>query len=295
MNKHPDKQTSSERERSRFANSKAKYQQSKFQKKGDDRICIAGWRFQKEDTVAGVNPVIVAFQRALVKKLVISKDEGRIELLEIASQLSEGSVRRVSRFEFDDANICDRHQDVVCEITPLPNPDISEVVSCERCSLVVLLDGVTDPHNAGAIVRTATAVGASSVVLPKRSTAGLSPTFYKASAGTGLILPICRDVNLSQTLDKLSREGFWSIAATSQPKSSDKKRIDNVVDAINFKFPEKCVLILGGEGEGIKEKLEDKSDYRVYLPISESVESLNVSVAAGILMYMWKVSIGYCF
>jgi 23S rRNA (guanosine2251-2'-O)-methyltransferase len=290
MSKYPPRQGSDRYPNRREPFDRERGRDSKFIKKEDDRIYIANWRFHKTETVAGVNPVLLAGERGLIKRLVISKDERRSEIIELAERYPVESVRQVHRLEFDDAEICDGHQNVVCEIKSLPNPDISEVVPQAGRALVILLDGVSDPRNAGAIVRTATAVGVSAVVLPKHTGAGLGPAFYKTSAGMALIQPICRDVNLSQTLDKLVAEGFWSVAATSRTTSSSTKEIQNIFDATEFAFPERCALVLGGEGEGIKEKLTEKCDYRVYLPMAESVESLNVSVASGVLMYLWRMN-----
>jgi 23S rRNA (guanosine2251-2'-O)-methyltransferase len=246
-------------------------------------VYIAGWRFERECAVAGVRPVLVAAERGILKRLVVPKDERRRELLQIVESLPPNCIRYSERRDFDAADTCDGHQHCIGEIEPLSNPSLAEVVPATGASLVILLDGVTDPRNAGAIARSAAAVGAHAILLPAHNAAPLGATFYKASAGMVLTLPICRGGNLSQALDELARFGYWSVAASVKGAGAS--------DALTFQFPERCALVLGSEGEGIREKLEKKCDYRAFIPMSENVESLNVSVAAGILAYLWRISV----
>jgi len=250
--------------------------------KDEKYVFIAGWRLAREETIAGVRPVQIAFEMGLIKRLVVPRDERRSELLHIIESAPSDCVRRAERWDFDDADACDGHQHCIGEIAPLPNPSLSEVVPESDASIVILLDGITDPRNAGAIARSAAAVGARAIALPSHNSARLGPAFYKASAGMALKLPLCRGGNLSQALDELARLDFWSVAASAV--------YEGAADALTFEFPKRCALVLGGEGQGIREKLEKKCDYRVFIPMNEGVESLNVSVAAGILAYLWRVS-----
>lgn len=248
-----------------------------------DKIALAGVRIARENCVVGVNPLSQAAEKGLLKRLILSDGEARKELTELAGALPFSRIRYVDKREFDDARICDGHQYCAGEISSLPNPDLADVVPEGGPALVVLLDGITDPRNAGAIVRTAAAVGANAVVMPSHRSVRPGPVFYKASAGLAFTIPVCRGLNLSQSLSRLTDLDFWSVAAVGDPRNADQ--------ALTFRFPKRTALVFGSEGKGIREKLLEKCDHHVYIPMAEGVESLNVSVAAGILMYLWAMSL----
>ena len=146
-------------------------------------------------------------------------------------------------------------------------------------SLALLLDGITDPQNVGAILRTSVAVGASAVVLPKRRGATLTPGVHRASAGFSFVAPVVEPKNLARAIEDLKKAGFWIVAADAEGDTQAATRFD---------WPERTALVLGSEGQGISRLLLDRSDFRVSLPMDGQVESLNVSVAAGVLMYLWR-------
>jgi 23S rRNA (guanosine2251-2'-O)-methyltransferase len=140
--------------------------------------------------------------------------------------------------------------------------------------LVIILDGVTDPHNLGAIIRSAECAGAHGVIIPDRRAAGLTASAVKASAGAVEHLPVARVVNISRTLAELKEQGLWILAAHTGGEDYAAADLSGPV-----------ALVIGSEGEGVSRLVLEKSDKRVALPIRGRTESLNASVAAGILLY----------
>ncbi len=138
---------------------------------------------------------------------------------------------------------------------------------------------MTDPQNVGAILRTSVAVAASAIVLPKRRGASLTPGVHRASAGLSFVAPVVEPMNLARAVEELQGEGFWVVAAHA---------VDGAQPATTFDWPERTALVLGGEGEGVSRLLLERSDFTVELPMDPRVESLNVGVAAGVLMYLWR-------
>ncbi len=141
--------------------------------------------------------------------------------------------------------------------------------------LVILLDGVEDPHNLGAIIRTALAAGAHGVVVPERRAAGLTDVVARASAGALAHLPVARVTNLVRTMEELKEAGFWLIGL-------DERADRNYADA-DFTLP--VGIVLGGEGKGLHELTRKRCDFIISLPTTGPVRSLNVSVAAGVVLF----------
>jgi len=148
--------------------------------------------------------------------------------------------------------------------------------------LHVLLDGVEDPHNLGAIIRTAHAAGAAAVVIPERRAVGLTETVARVSAGATAYLPVVRVVNINRALDDLKNRGYWIYGLDERGQQS--------YDAVEFTPP--TALVLGAEGHGLHEHTAKRCDFLVRIPMAgesaAGVASLNVSVAAGVVLFEWK-------
>jgi 23S rRNA (guanosine2251-2'-O)-methyltransferase len=142
-------------------------------------------------------------------------------------------------------------------------------------TLLVVLDGIEDPHNLGAIIRTAHAAGANAVIVPERRTAPLTETVDRAAAGALEYLPIARVTNITQALERLKREGFW-IYGFDEAGSE-------VYDRVEYTAP--TVMVLGGEGKGLHQAVQKHCDVLVRIPMAGAVSSLNVSVAAGVVLF----------
>ena len=171
------------------------------------------------------------------------------------------------------------HQGVVAFGEPFAYTTLDEAIalrSRERPALFVVLDHVTDPHNAGAIVRSAECAGATAVILPERRSAGVNPTVRKSSAGATAFVPIARVANVAQAVRTLKKAGMWVYGAALTPQSRPYTAVDLRADV---------ALVIGAEGAGISPLVQRECDVLVEIPLLGRVASLNASVAAGILLY----------
>ena len=187
------------------------------------------------------------------------------------------AVRFVSRPELDRMAGNNAHQGVVAVTSAKQYNDLDDVVAAKRgqFSLVVVLDGVEDPHNLGAILRTADAAGADGVVIPERRAAGVTPTLTKASAGASEHLPIAKVTNIGRTLEEIKSKNLWIVGL-------DERAPQNY-DSLDYKMD--CAIVLGAEGKGVHELVRKKCDFLISIPMLGKVSSLNVSVAAGVMLY----------
>ena len=186
-------------------------------------------------------------------------------------------VRFLQRTELDRMAGNAAHQGVVAVTSAKQYNDLEDVIAAKRnqYSLVVVLDGVEDPHNLGAILRTADAAGANGVVIPERRAAAVTGTVTKASAGASEHLPIAKVTNVSRTVEELKENSIWTVGLD--------ERADQTYDALDYNMD--CALVLGGEGKGLHDLVKRKCDFLVSIPMLGKVPSLNVSVAAAVVLY----------
>ena len=169
------------------------------------------------------------------------------------------------------------HQGLVASVGPLPERDPAELgADVDARSLVLALDQVSDPRNLGAILRTAAALGVEGVLLPQRRSAELGGACAKAASGALDLLPIVEVVNLARALAELKRRGYW-IVGLDAADATPLETLD---------LPHRVVLVLGSEGEGLRRLVTEECDHLARLEIDPRMESLNVSVAAGIALYL---------
>jgi 23S rRNA (guanosine2251-2'-O)-methyltransferase len=169
-----------------------------------------------------------------------------------------------------------RHQGILCFAAEMPSFDSEDILAqAKNPGLLVVLDGVEDPHNLGAILRSAEAAGADGVILPQHRSAALSATVVKASAGAASHIKLARIPNLAQFIESLKKKGFWVAGLDADS--------DKAIWELDLTVP--TALILGNEGKGLHRLVKEKCDYVVSLPIRGVVSSYNVSVAAGIALY----------
>src|SRR4030095_12836577 len=169
------------------------------------------------------------------------------------------------------------HQGVVAFTSSKQYSDLDDVVGARRGekALIVVLDGVEDPHNLGAILRTADAAGADGVVIPERRAAGVTGTVTKVSAGAREHLPIARGTNIAGTLEELKDRNIWTVGLDERGRQT--------YDSMDYKMD--CAIVLGAEGKGLHDLVAKKCDFLVAIPMLGKVPSLNVSVAAGVVLY----------
>jgi 23S rRNA (guanosine2251-2'-O)-methyltransferase len=187
------------------------------------------------------------------------------------------AVRVLPRAELDELAGNNAHQGVVAVTSAKQYSDLDDVVDAKRgqYSFVIVLDGVEDPHNLGALIRTADAAGADGVVIPERRAAPVTGTVTKTSAGASEYLPIAKVTNIARTVEELKERNIWTVGLDERGKQT--------YDALDYNMD--CALVLGAEGKGLHDLVKKKCDFLVSIPMLGQVPSLNVSVAAGVVLY----------
>jgi len=186
-------------------------------------------------------------------------------------------VRFIERSELDRMAGHVAHQGVVAVTSSKQYNDLDDVIAAKRGvhSLLVVLDGIEDPHNLGAILRTADSAGADGVIIPERRAVGVTGTVTKTSAGASEHIPIAKVTNIARTVEELKDRNIWTVGLDEKGKQS--------YEALDYKMD--CALVLGAEGKGLHDLVKRKCDFLVSIPMLGHVSSLNVSVAAGVVLY----------
>lgn len=226
--------------------------------------------------LAGIHPVLEALKAGrTLDRLMIAKGAGGAKLQEIIDlcRTRHIPIRFEPREALDRTSSTSAHQGVIAFGAAHSYSDIDAAIPAAK--LLVLLDGVEDPHNLGAIIRTANAAGADAVLIPERRAAGITDTVAKASAGAIEYVPLVRIGNVTQTLEKLKKAGFWIYGLD--------ERGDERYDQVKYASP--TVIVLGGEGKGLHQHVREHCDVLLRIPMSGKIASLNVSVAAGVVLF----------
>ncbi|WP_059174110.1 23S rRNA (guanosine(2251)-2'-O)-methyltransferase RlmB [Bacillus sp. FJAT-27445] len=234
-----------------------------------------------EDTIIGKNPVLEALRSQRdINKILIAEGSQRGQMQQITEMAREANVivQYVPKKKIDqltDGN----HQGVLAYVAAYQYAEVDDLFSAAKKKgeepFFLILDEIEDPHNLGSIMRTADAVGAHGIIIPKRRAVGLTSTVSKASTGAIEYIPVARVTNLARTIDELKERGVW-IAGTDAKGSVDYRKQD-------FTMP--LGLVIGSEGKGMGRLIREKCDFLVHLPMAGKVTSLNASVAAALLMY----------
>ncbi|MDE3055127.1 MAG: 23S rRNA (guanosine(2251)-2'-O)-methyltransferase RlmB [Verrucomicrobiota bacterium] len=191
-------------------------------------------------------------------------------------------VQWVSKRKLEELAGSPSHQSIVAEIRErqfLSPQELLQRTEKEASSLVLMVDRLFDPQNFGAILRSAECFGVSGVVWSKNRGVDLTPTVVKASCGASELVPLVRVSNLAYALEEFQEAGFFAVAALAQPSAEN---------ALTFSFPQKTLLIVGSEGEGIQPLLQKKVDHSIFIPMQGKIASLNVSNATAILLALWR-------
>ncbi len=228
--------------------------------------------------LSGIHPVAEALRAGRpLERLLIAQGAGGPRLQEIIDLARRASlpVRFEPRSALDRLAGTPAHQGVVAMGAATRYAD-SEAATA--AGLVLVLDGVEDPHNLGAIVRTAYAAGAGAVVIPERRAASLTDVVAKAAAGALEHLPIVRVTNVNRALEDFKHRGYWIYGLD--------ERGSDLYTEVDYASP--TVLVLGGEGKGLHEQVRKHCDALVRIPMAGRISSLNVSVAAGVFLFEWR-------
>ena len=236
----------------------------------------------KDEIIYGINPVLEALRgsrRAFELFIAGAGSDRRFEKLLVLAKDKAVPLRQ--REKGDLSRLCgtEHHQGVALRVEAFAYAGIEDILGKRRSSgedgLIVVLDGVQDPHNLGAIIRSAACAGAHGVIIPKDRAVGVTATVEKTSAGAVETIPVAQVANIAQTLEELKKEGYWIYGAVGGTSSS----------LYDQDFRGNVVVVIGGEGEGIRSLVQKKCDHLISIPIKGGVNSLNASVAGGVLLF----------
>ncbi len=230
------------------------------------------------DWVFGANAVRSALEAGRLKRLLHAGDQARIQRLVADSQAASIPCESTSHRQLDRLAKGRRSQGVAGEVTPYAYASLEEVLA--GAGPVIALDGIEDVGNLGAILRSAYALGAAGVIIPKDGAASVTPQAERASAGAASQLPVARVVNLSRALEQAKASGRWVYGAA----------MDGETSLDDLDLSEACVLVLGSEGRGMRKKVCSRCDLLFHIPMERSFESLNVSVSAALVLDAWRRS-----
>ena len=229
--------------------------------------------------LTGRNPIREALKNHHdLEKLLVQKGELSGSAREIVQKAKEQKVQIqiVEKSRLDD--IAAHHQGLIAYASAYQYSTVEEILDTAKSRgedpFIVLLDGVTDPHNLGAIIRTAECAGVHGIIVPQHHSVGLSPAAVKASAGAVEYVKVARVTNLNRTIEMLQKQNIWVYAVTMN--GTDYRKLD---------FRGGVALVIGSEEDGISRLIGEKCDHAVSLPMAGKIDSLNASVAAGIMMY----------
>lgn len=230
----------------------------------------------KDGVVYGLKPVLESLRGGRTPRelfILESRTDRRLEEILSAAREKKVPVRFRASTDLERLAGTSHHQGVVLWTEPFRYADLSQLP--DHASLVVLLDSIQDPHNLGAIIRTAACAGAAMVVITKDRACPVTPTVEKCSAGGVETVPVARVTNLADTIDQLKERGFWVFGADAGAGQG----------LYDVSFAQKTAIVIGSEGEGIRPLVRRRCDLLVSIPLSGGVASLNASVAAGVILF----------
>lgn len=231
--------------------------------------------------IEGRNPIIEALKNNRpIEKIMVNKasKEGSIKKILAMAKENKVIIQEVDRHKLDEMSESHAHQGVIAITSDYRYYDLDEILDIPKEKgedpFFIILDGITDPHNLGSIIRTADAVGAHAVIIPKRRSVQITPIVAKASAGAVEYLPVCKVTNIVNTIKTLKENGLWIAAVDMDGQTFYQQNLGGPLG-----------LVVGSEGEGISRLVKQNCDFTVSMPMSGNVTSLNASVAGGILLY----------
>ena len=238
-----------------------------------------------KEIIYGKNPVSEWLEAGLeISRIFLMKGNIHNSVVPFVKKAEQQKImiKYVSRQELARLAGTENHQQIAAEVNVPDYWHLDELLAKlkdeKQAPLLALLDGVQDPHNLGAILRSADGAGVQGIIIPKDKAVGLKPSVVKASAGAAAYVPVVQVVNLSRTIDDLKKESFWFFG-TDQDAEMDYTTAD---------YKGKSVIVLGSEGKGMRRIVREKCDFLVSIPMAGKVNSLNVSVSAALLFFEAK-------
>ena len=234
-----------------------------------------------EDTVIGRNPVLEAIKSGRpIDKILIKKGKYEGSMVPLIKKAKEMGIiiQETDRAKLDALAEGENHQGVIAYVSAHSYVSVDDILKNAEdkgeAPFVIICDKITDPHNLGAIIRTANCVGAHGVIIPKRSSAGINSTVAKTSAGAVEYTGVAKVTNIADTIDKLKKKGLWIAAADMDGESMYKTDLKGALG-----------IVVGSEGSGVSRLVKEKCDFIISIPMYGEINSLNASVAAGVVMY----------
>ena len=235
----------------------------------------------EEFTIEGRNAVLEAFRSGkTIDKLFVLDGchDGPVNTITREARKGDTIINYVSKERLDNMSKTGKHQGVIAYAAAYEYAEVSDILDVAREKgeppFIFILDNIEDPHNLGAIIRTANLAGAHGVIIPKRHAVGLTATVARTSAGALNYTPVAKVTNISATIEELKKEGLWFVCADMGGE---------VMYNLDLKGP--IGLVIGNEGDGVSRLVREKCDFIASIPMKGDIDSLNASVAAGVLAY----------
>ena len=235
----------------------------------------------EEFTIEGRNAVIEAFRSGKPIDKVFILDgcqDGPMVIIRREAKKKDVMIKYVTKERLDQMSETGKHQGVIAYAAAYEYAEVSDILEKAKEKgedpFIFILDNIEDPHNLGAIIRTANLAGAHGVIIPKNRAVGLTATVAKASAGALNYTPVAKVTNLSQTIEELKKEGLWFVCADMDGEIMYRQNLTGPIG-----------LVIGNEGEGVGRLVKSKCDLVARIPMQGDIDSLNASVAAGVLAY----------
>lgn len=235
----------------------------------------------EEFTIEGRNAVLEAFRAGKPMDKVFVLDgchDGPVMSITREARKSGTVIHYVEKERLDAMSKTGKHQGVIAQAAAYEYAQVSDILEAAREKgedpFIFILDNIEDPHNLGAIIRTANLAGAHGVIIPKRRAVGLTATVARTSAGALNYTPVAKVTNIAHTIEELKQEGLWFVCADMGGETMYQ---------LNLKGP--LGLVIGNEGEGVSRLVKEKCDFAASIPMKGNIDSLNASVAAGVLAY----------
>lgn len=231
--------------------------------------------------IEGRNPVIEAYRsgKTIDKLFVLDGcQDGPVKTITHEARKQHTIISYVSKERLDQLSETHHHQGVIAIAAAYDYASVDDILAKARekgeAPFIFLLDGIEDPHNLGAIIRTANLAGAHGVIIPKHRAVGLTATVARTSAGALNFTPVAKVTNLGAAMDELKKEGLWFVCADMKGEVMYRQNLTGPIG-----------LVIGNEGEGVSRLVREKCDFTASIPMKGDIDSLNASVAAGVLAY----------
>lgn len=235
----------------------------------------------EEFTIEGRNAVLEAFRSGkTIDKLFVQEGshDGPMQTIMREAKKTDAIINIVKKERLDQMSEDRKHQGVIAYAAAYEYAEVEDILNAAKEKgedpFIIILDHIEDPHNLGAIIRTANTAGAHGIIIPKRRATGLTATVAKSSAGALNYTPVAKVTNLTKTIQELKEQGIWFVCADMSGE---------VMYKLNLKGP--IGLVIGNEGEGVSKLVKETCDFTASIPLKGEIESLNASVAAGVLSY----------